>query len=118
HINQKKTNNLQNQHNKRFKKVNCSWRINLSATDMVRIASFNDHYIKHQLFPDTNIFVPANHQFSDNCHEEIHYLIVNSCCDLSTIWSLIFAKYPDQLFLTRNLANVVANYNKSIKWKE
>ncbi|CAG8739868.1 14517_t:CDS:2, partial [Dentiscutata erythropus] len=74
----KKVDNLQNQHNKGFKKVDCNWRINLSsATGVVCITSFNDHHVKHQLFPDTNIFAPANHRFSDDCREEIRHLVVN-----------------------------------------
>ncbi|CAG8591523.1 10053_t:CDS:2, partial [Racocetra fulgida] len=64
----KKTNNLQNQHNK----------VNLScATGVVHITSFNDKHIEHQLLPDIKIFAPVNYQFSDNCHKEICYLAVN-----------------------------------------
>ncbi|CAG8799128.1 24451_t:CDS:10 [Gigaspora margarita] len=74
----KKTDNLQNQHNKGSKKVDCNWRINLlSATGMVRITSFNDCHVEHQLSPNTNIFAPANCRFSNDCHEEICHLVVN-----------------------------------------
>ncbi|CAG8838410.1 6836_t:CDS:2, partial [Cetraspora pellucida] len=60
------------------KKINCDWKVNLSsATSMICITSFNDHYVEHQLSPDTNIFAPVNHQFSDDCREEIRHLVVN-----------------------------------------
>ncbi|CAG8799364.1 18983_t:CDS:1, partial [Racocetra fulgida] len=112
----KKTNNLQNQHNKGSKKINCDWKVNLSsATSMIRITSFNDHHVEHQLSPDTNIFAPVNRRFSDDCREEIRHLVVNGRCDLSTIRSLISAKFPDQLFLTRDLANVVAQLRREHK---
>ncbi|CAG8824586.1 25154_t:CDS:1, partial [Cetraspora pellucida] len=112
----KKTNNLQNQHNKGSKKINCDWKVNLSsATSMIRITSFNDHHVEHQLSPDTNIFAPVNCRFSDDCHKEIRHLVVNGRCDLSTIRSLISAKFPDQLFLTRDLANVVAQLRREHK---
>ncbi|CAG8817752.1 19439_t:CDS:1, partial [Racocetra persica] len=110
----KKTNHLQNQHNKDSKKLNCDWKINLlSATGLVRITSFNNHYTEHQLSPDTNIFALINHQFSDDYHDKICHLVINSRCDLSTIRSFITAKYPNQLFLIRDLANIVAQL-----WRE
>ncbi|CAG8539390.1 16341_t:CDS:2, partial [Cetraspora pellucida] len=56
----KKTNNLQNQHNKGSKKLNCDWKANLSfATGVVQITSFNDNHVEHQLSPDTKIFAPS-----------------------------------------------------------
>ncbi|CAG8542026.1 4126_t:CDS:2 [Dentiscutata heterogama] len=74
----KKTNNLQNQHNKGSKKLNCDWKANLSfATGVVRITSFNDNHVEHQLSLDTKIFAPVNHRFSDDCREEIRHLTVN-----------------------------------------
>ncbi|CAG8729949.1 3407_t:CDS:2, partial [Gigaspora rosea] len=74
----KKTNNLPIQHNKGFKKLNCNWKVNLScATGVVRITSFNDNHVEHQLLPDTKIFAPVNRRFSDDCREEICYLVVN-----------------------------------------
>ncbi|CAG8435362.1 8848_t:CDS:2 [Scutellospora calospora] len=109
----KKTNNLQNQHNKGSKKLNCDWKANLSfATGVVQITSFNDNHVEHQLSPDTKIFAPINHRFSDDCHEEIRHLTVNGQCNLSTIRSLLSVKYPNQLFLTRDLANVVAQLRR------
>ncbi|CAG8782193.1 18064_t:CDS:2, partial [Racocetra fulgida] len=60
------------------KKLNCDWKANLSfATGVVRITSFNDNHVKHQLSPDTKIFAPVNRQFSDDCCEEIRHLTVN-----------------------------------------
>ncbi|CAG8840197.1 2776_t:CDS:2, partial [Cetraspora pellucida] len=44
---------------------------------MIRITSFNDHHVEHQLLPDTNIFAPVNRRFSDDCREEIRHLVVN-----------------------------------------
>ncbi|CAG8639679.1 11574_t:CDS:2, partial [Racocetra fulgida] len=112
----KKTNNLQNQHNKGSKKLNCDWKVNLPfATGVVRITSFNDHHVEHQLLPDTEIFAPKNRWFSDECREEIRHLVVNGRCDLAMIRSLISVKYPDQLFLTRDLANVVAQLQQEHK---
>ncbi|CAG8721889.1 13737_t:CDS:2 [Cetraspora pellucida] len=74
----KKTNNLQNQHNKGSKKLNCDWKANLSfATGVVQITSFNDNHVEHQLSPDTKIFALVNRRFSDDCCEEIHHLTVN-----------------------------------------
>ncbi|CAG8597049.1 25975_t:CDS:2, partial [Gigaspora rosea] len=84
----KKTNNLPNQHNKGSKKLNCDWK------------------------PDTKIFAPVNRQFSNDCHEEIRHLVVNSQCDLSTIRSLLSVKYPNQLFLIHDLANTVAQLRR------
>ncbi|CAG8581769.1 3053_t:CDS:2 [Cetraspora pellucida] len=87
----KKTVNLQNQHNKSIKKLNCNWKLNLSSvTDLVHITSLYDNH----------------------CHEDIQYLIVNDTYDLSTIRSLLSAKYPDQPFFTRNLANIVAQLQR------
>ncbi|CAG8605704.1 19720_t:CDS:2, partial [Racocetra fulgida] len=100
--------------NGRSKKLNCDWKINLSsATGLVHITSFNDHYTEHQLSPDTNIFAPINRWFSDDCRDEIQHLVINDRCNLSTIRSLITTKYPNQLFLTRDLANIVAQL-----WRE
>ncbi|CAG8831931.1 2708_t:CDS:2, partial [Gigaspora margarita] len=90
----KKTNNLQNQHNKGSKKLNCNWKV-----------------ICHLQL----IFAPVNRQFSDKCYKEIHHLVVNGQCDLSTIWSLISIKYPDQLFLTCDLANIMAQLQQEHK---
>ncbi|CAG8736641.1 17530_t:CDS:2, partial [Racocetra fulgida] len=104
---------LQNQHNKGSKKLNCNWQLNLSlATGLIRITSFCDHHVEHQLSPDTMIFAPVNRRFSDECCEDIRHLVVNGRCDLSTIRSLVSAKYPDQLFLTRDLVNIVAQLRR------
>ncbi|CAG8735918.1 10888_t:CDS:2, partial [Dentiscutata erythropus] len=95
------------------KKLNCNWKVNLSfATGVVHITHFNDNHVEHQLSPDTKIFAPVNRRFSDDCCEEIRHLAVNGRCDLSTIRSLLSVKYPDQLFLTRDLANVVAQLRR------
>ncbi|CAG8656724.1 23908_t:CDS:2 [Dentiscutata erythropus] len=94
------------------KKLNYDWKVNLSfATSVVHITHFNDNHVEYQLSPDTKIFAPVNHQFSDDCREEICYLAVNGRYDLSTIRSLLSVKYPDQLFLTHDLANVVVEHN-------
>ncbi|CAG8683158.1 863_t:CDS:2, partial [Cetraspora pellucida] len=109
----KKTNNLQNQHNKVSKKLNYDWKANLSfATGVVQITSFNNNHVEHQLSPNTKIFAPINRRFSDDCHEEIRHLTINGRCDLSTIRSLLSVKYPDQLFLTYDLANIVAQLRR------
>ncbi|CAG8713217.1 18279_t:CDS:2, partial [Racocetra fulgida] len=104
---------LQNQYNKGSKKLNCDWQLNLlSAMGLIRITSFCNHHIEHQLSPDTMIFAPVNCHFSNECHEDIRHLVVNSRCDLSTIRSLVSAKYSDQLFLTCDLANIVTQLRR------
>ncbi|CAG8654414.1 6725_t:CDS:1 [Racocetra fulgida] len=105
---QKKSVNLQSQYNKDTKKLNCKWKLNLlSATDVVRITSFYDQHVEHQLSSDIVIFASINRRFSNEYCKNIRHLLVDDQCDLSTIWSLISVKYPNQLLLTRNLANVV-----------
>ncbi|CAG8519290.1 5_t:CDS:2, partial [Racocetra fulgida] len=71
----------------------------------------------HQLSLDINIFASVNCWFTDDCHEEIRHLVVNDWCDLMTIQSLLSAKYPDQLFLTQDLANVVAQFQHEYQMK-
>ncbi|CAG8763619.1 24345_t:CDS:2, partial [Dentiscutata erythropus] len=94
--------------------INLYYKCEFGRT-VVRITSFNDHYVEHQLSLDTEFFAPVNRRFSDECNEEIHHLVVNGRCDLATIRSLISVKYPDQLFLTRDLANVVAQLQQEHK---
>ncbi|CAG8761845.1 26729_t:CDS:2, partial [Dentiscutata erythropus] len=112
----KKTVNLQSQHNKSSKKVNCTWKPNLSlATGFIHIISLDNHHVKHQLLPDTRIFAPINCRFSDKCHKDICHLVVSRQYDLSTIRSLLSSKYPNQPFFTRNLANTVAQLRQEYR---
>ncbi|CAG8821344.1 32035_t:CDS:1 [Gigaspora margarita] len=105
----KKTVDLQSQHNKGSKKLNCNWQLNLSlSTGLIHITSLCKQHIDYQLLPDTMIFAPINRRFSNEYHEDIRHLVVNGRCDLSTIQSLVSVKYPEQLFLTWDLANFVA----------
>ncbi|CAG8464521.1 11081_t:CDS:2 [Scutellospora calospora] len=121
----KKTNNLQNQHNKGSKKINCDWKVNLSsATSMIHITSFNDHHVEHQLLPDTNIFAPVNRRFSDDCHEEIRHLVVNvieaiqQCIERENfneqfnLWSQERINYNDNIVLRSVFSEIVQQINK------
>ncbi|CAG8628741.1 1691_t:CDS:2, partial [Scutellospora calospora] len=73
--------------------------------------------LQNQHNKDTRIFASINRQFSNECHEDIRYLVVNGRCDLSTIRSFLSAKYPDQPFFTRDLANVVAQLQREYRVK-
>ncbi|CAG8829612.1 27217_t:CDS:2, partial [Racocetra persica] len=54
-----------------------NWPIAEHYVGLICITSFCDHHVEHQLSPNTMIFAPVNHHFSNECYKDIHHLVVN-----------------------------------------
>lgn len=95
--------------NKGSKKQGCMWQININRktnSPIVTVTLFNNEH-NHEISAETIKFATAYKNFSEEITEQIEFYVVHGHCDATTIRNLLQPKYPDRVFLTRDLGNAI-----------
>jgi len=94
---------------KGLKKISCKWQINMTSPKnlpLVIITLFKNIYY-HDISIKTLKFTPIYKLFTFEIMKEIKFYVVNSCYNASIIWNFLQSKYPERVFLTQDLNNVI-----------
>ena len=94
---------------KESKKQRCMWQINITwrlNSSIVTITKFHSEH-NHEISTKTLQFAPIYKVFTQNIMEQIEYYVVHGRCDASMIRNLLQPKYPNRIFLTKDLGNAI-----------
>ncbi len=81
-------------------------------SSLVTITLFKNIYC-HDISIETLKFALIYRSFTSEIMEEIKFYVVNSRCDTSIIWNLLQLKYPERVFLTQDLSNVIQKIKRN-----
>ena len=67
----------------------------------------------HDISIKTLKFAPIYKLFTSEIIKEIKFYIVNGCCNTNIIWNFLQSKYPERVFLTQDLSNVIQKIKRN-----
>ncbi|CAG8849261.1 18662_t:CDS:1, partial [Racocetra persica] len=104
-----KTKLIEQQHNKRSKKTDCKWHVNLSNPETSNFVHIMLVYLEHNhnISADNLRFATAFRKFDEFIMNEIEHAVVYGHCDVYIIRNLLQSLFPGQLFLMQDLSNAI-----------
>ncbi|CAG8766265.1 5916_t:CDS:2, partial [Dentiscutata erythropus] len=113
----KKTAILENQKESHTKRLGCKWVVNATCPKTNKKIKINSCYLEHsnhEIYSDTINFASYYRQFPDEVKQEIKYY-TSKGLNMRTQLSLLEDKYPDVIFLPKDLSSTIQSFKNHNK---